>query len=52
MNTFRKIQFAEQRIDELKLLIRHWKSCQDSSETVSLEIIGGVELQDSEQEAA
>jgi len=52
MTSTQKIEFAEQRIKELQLLIRHWKASQASSKHIALELIEGVVTEDYEQEAA
>ena len=52
MTTVQKIQAAEARIKELKLLIRYWKASEASSEHVALEIIEGLVTDDYEKNAA
>ena len=52
MTSTQKIEFAELRIKELQLLIRHWKASQASSKHIALELIEGVVTEDYEQEAA
>ena len=52
MTTTQKIAAAEQRINELKLLIRHWKASEASSEHVALEIIQGLVTEDYEKKVA
>ncbi len=52
MTNLQKIQSAEKRIEELKLLIRHWKASEASSEHIALEIIEGLVIEDYEKIAA
>ena len=52
MTNLEKIQSAETRIKELKLLIRHWKAREASSEHIALEIIDGLVTDDYEKIAS
>ena len=52
MTTTQKIEFAQQRIKDLELLIRHWKASSASSPHVALELIEGFVSEDYEQEVA
>ena len=52
MTTLQKIQAAEKRIKELKLLIRYWKASEASSAHVALELIEGLVIEDYEKVAS
>ena len=43
MNTTQKIQAAEQRIKELQLLVREWKTSKAPSKKKSLELVKDIE---------
>ena len=52
MTNTQKIEFAEKRINELQLLIRHWKANNASSKHVALELIQGLVSEDYEAKSA
>ncbi len=52
MTTEQRIEAAYKRIQELQLLVRHWKASQASSEHVALELIEGLVNEDYEKKAA
>ncbi len=52
MTTEQKIQAAYERINQLQILVRHWKASQASSKSIALELIQGVVSEDYETEVA
>ena len=52
MTNEQKIETASKRIEELQLLIRHWKANQASSEHVELKLIEGIANKSYEANAA